>query len=137
MTTPKSEMKPTLLSKKFERQAVPALIADTSIILVVGRKGSGKSHLVCKLLKTVYRGIYDRIIFVSPTFEAQLSLWGTLSPDGISVFSEITDFFLTNLLAEQMEKRTNHAFSATEYGGLPRGLTEASQHDSGKVCYQG
>jgi energy-coupling factor transporter ATP-binding protein EcfA2 len=86
---------------------VPALNAEnTHITLVVGRKGSGKSFLVCKLLKTVYLGVYEKIIFVSPTFEAQLSLWGTLDPAGISVFSSLTNEFLTNLLAQQMKTRT-------------------------------
>jgi energy-coupling factor transporter ATP-binding protein EcfA2 len=93
-------------TKKFERHSVPALISEhTHITLVVGRKGSGKSHLVCKLLKTIYCNIYDRIIFVSPTFEAQLDLWGTLDPQGITVYPQLTDELLTRLLVEQIKTK--------------------------------
>lgn len=72
--------------------------------IFIGRKGSGKSHLLCRLLKDkrAWRGIYDEIIFVSPTFRSQFEkLWSQLAPDGITVHEQLTEEFLTQLLQSQ------------------------------------
>ena len=57
---------------------------------------------MCKLLRTAWCRVYDEIIFVSPTFEAQFKgLWSQLSPDGITVYTKLDDVFIENLLAKQ------------------------------------
>jgi hypothetical protein len=99
--------------------------------------------LVCKLLKTVYLGIYEKIIFVSPTFEAQLEgLWGTLDPAGITVFPQLTDEFLTTLLATQMSTRTKTLLICDDNGddfkkvgqSVLNKLVSNSRHLSLSIC---
>jgi hypothetical protein len=76
------------------------------ITAFIGRKGSGKSSNLCNLLcdPRGYKKKYNRIIFVSPTFRAQFeSLWKRLSPEGITVFEDVSNRLLQTILAEQTE----------------------------------
>jgi hypothetical protein len=93
---PKPALKPT------QRTTRPGLINDRPhVSLFVGRKGSGKSRLLCTLLQTDWANIYNRIVFVSPTFQAQFDgLWSELSPVGITVHESLTDGFIEKLLQD-------------------------------------
>jgi len=52
-------------------------------------------------LQTFYAGIYDSIIFISPTFQHQRKdLWDQLDGAGISVYPEITDALLKQLMGQ-------------------------------------
>ena len=54
-----------------EKYDLPGIINDRPFIqLLVGKKDSGKSVLCCKLLLTPYRFCFDRIVFISPTFQS-------------------------------------------------------------------
>jgi hypothetical protein len=90
-------------------QTKPGIIIDRPHITIIsGRKGSGKTHLLCRLLLTAWKGVYDRIIFVSPTFKSQFdSLWCQLSPEGITVHESLEDSFIENLL--QSVSSTRHS----------------------------
>ena len=57
------------------------------VTLFCGRKGSGKTSLLLKLLKDKagYRNFYQEITIVSPTFRLQ-SQWETISGEGITGF---------------------------------------------------
>ena len=71
------------------------------VTLVVGRKGSGKSHLVVELLMNDWCGLFHDIVIVSPTFQAQFkNLWSKLNPRGILVHESITDEFIEQLLKQ-------------------------------------
>jgi hypothetical protein len=80
----------------------PGLInSRPHITMIIGRKGSGKSRLLCDLLQNDWANIYSRIVFVSPTFQAQFDgLWSELSPVGITVHESLTDAFIENLLTD-------------------------------------
>lgn len=88
--------------EKLEKQYPGLLISKPHITLICGTKGSGKSHLTCKLLLTAWKGIYDEIIFVSPTFKSQLKiLWSKLDPEGIECHEDLTDEFVLSFLNQQ------------------------------------
>ena len=65
------------------------------ITLFVGRKGTGKTHLLITILKDKdgFRGQYEEIFIVSSTFKLQ-SVWKQLSPEGIAVYETFSDSVL-------------------------------------------
>ena len=75
--------------------------------MITGRKGSGKTQLTVKLLCSEhgFKGIYDQIIIISPTFMLQ-PIWARISPDGINVYLEFNPQVLQNLMNEQTANRT-------------------------------
>ncbi len=93
--------------KHKDKYDFPGLLTDRPFIkLLVGKKGSGKSMLCCKLLLTSYRFCFDRIVFISPTFRAQHStLWYKLSPDGIEVHEQLTEQLVQKLYDEMAAKK--------------------------------
>ena len=74
--------------------------------LIVAPTGSGKTALTVKLLKSIrgWRGVYDKIIIVSPTFMLQ-PVWGQISPEGVSVYLEFRAEQIMELMATQTENR--------------------------------
>ena len=72
------------------------------VTLLVGRKGSGKTSLLLKLLKDKagYRNVYQEIIIVSPTFRLQ-SQWETISGEGITVYEQFSEEILNKVYNEQ------------------------------------
>ena len=94
-----------------QTKRLPGLINDRPhVTLICGRKGSGKSFLCCKLLCswTGWRGVYDEIIFVSPTFKSQFDgLWSKIDPAGVTVHERIDEQFIENLLQEQSTSTKN------------------------------
>jgi hypothetical protein len=93
---------PSVKTKKKEvhkRYDLPGVINDRSHrTLIAGRAGSGKTQLVLRLLKTVWKGCYSKIYIVSPTFAAQFtSVWSQLDPEGIEVFFEMDDSLIAKL----------------------------------------
>lgn len=72
---------------------------------LVGRKGSGKTQLCLKLLLEPLRGVFDRIIIISPTFQAQFAqVWCKLDPKGVTVYEQVTEKLLLGILREQAEE---------------------------------
>jgi hypothetical protein len=54
-----------------------------------------------KLLKTIWKGVYNRIILISPTFKVQFrEVWSQLSPEGITVYETIDDDLIKRLHLE-------------------------------------
>ena len=48
-------------------------------------------------------GVYDEIIFISPTFVSQFeNLWSALNPKGITVYEELTNELLEKIRGTQM-----------------------------------
>ena len=95
--------------KTNDKYNCPGIINDRPhVTLLVGKKGSGKSHLCCKLLLTSWRFKYDEIVFVSPTFRAQYEgLWSKLSPDGITVHESLTEHFIETLMDRVSKNNTS------------------------------
>jgi hypothetical protein len=57
--------------------------------IIAGRKGSGKTQLFLKLIKTVWKGVYTRVVIISPTFEAQFKdVFSQIDPAGLIVYTE-------------------------------------------------
>ena len=94
--------------KHKDKYDYPGIINDRPFIqLLVGKKGSGKSMLCCKLLLTSYRFCFDRIIFISPTFRAQHStLWNQISPEGVEVHEQLTETLVQKLYDELSAKQS-------------------------------
>ena len=87
----------------------PALIREKChITLICGRKGSGKTSLTIKLLRSErgWKNIYDKIIIISPTFLLQ-PCWGQLDPTGIDVYLDFRTDTICELMALQTENRTS------------------------------
>ena len=105
----------------IKQQIYPGLLIEKpQISLICGAKGSGKSQLTLKLLLDHYRGVYDDITFVSPTFKAQLSLWGKLDPAGITVYEDLTQQFADNFLLQQSTSTTNSLLILDDVGNQQR-----------------
>ena len=71
---------------------------------LVGKKGSGKSKLCLKLLTTWggLRGVFDRVVIISPTFKAQFaSLWSAIDPHGLEVYEEVNEMLLEAIILHQ------------------------------------
>jgi hypothetical protein len=97
------------------------------VTIFCGRKGSGKSYELCKQLCSWsgWRGVYDEIIFFSPTFEAQLALWGKLDPSGITVHERLTEDFIENLLKTQSTSKLNTLLILDDCGEDVRKISPA------------
>ena len=78
------------------------IVEKPMITLFVGRKGSGKTQLLIKLLKDRdgFRGQYEGIVIVSPTFKLQ-KVWQQLSPEGIKVYESFSDAVLEKIYKDQ------------------------------------
>jgi hypothetical protein len=85
--------------KPFRRYCLPGIINDRSQrCLIAGRPGSGKTQLVLRLLKTVWKGCYDKIYIISNTFAAQFQdVWSQLDSQGVEVHMEMTDGLISLL----------------------------------------
>ena len=77
------------------------------ITILAGKKGSGKTQLLVKLLrdKQGYRGVYDEVIIVSPTFHLQ-NVWNTIAKEGVTVYDEFSTGILEKIYNEK-QSRTN------------------------------
>ena len=74
------------------------LIRDRpNVVVMAGRKGSGKTQLLVRLLrdKEGYRGVFDEVILISPTYHLQ-KIWSTISKEGVTVH----DSFSTDTLEQ-------------------------------------
>lgn len=72
--------------------------------LISGRAGSGKTQLFLKLIKTVWKGVYNRVVIISPTFRAQFKeVWSQLSPEGLLVYPDGLDEALIKQLHKDCE----------------------------------
>lgn len=96
----------------------PGLINDRPhITLLVGRKGSGKTHLLVRLLKEAWCGVYDEIIIVSGTFVSQFEkVWSQLSPEGITVHETFDESFVEKFMAEQSVSTKNSLLILDDLG---------------------
>jgi hypothetical protein len=72
------------------------------VTIFCGRKGSGKTQLLVKLLrdKEGYRHVYDEVLIVSPTFRLQ-DVWNRVSPEGITVYEAFSEEILEKIYTEQ------------------------------------
>ena len=84
----------------------PAIIHDKPhFTIICGRKGSGKTNLTVKLLRSVWKGIYDSVVVISPTFLLQQNVWSQIKPEGIRVYLQFRHDTIENLLTEQTQNR--------------------------------
>lgn len=69
------------------------------------------------LLKTVYKGIYDEIIIISPTFDAQYdTVWSKISSEGIKIVKDVSDDTINSVLQLTNDRETNHLVICDDIG---------------------
>ena len=77
------------------------LINDKAhITILLGRKGSGKTSLLLKLLLTPggYCKVYEKIIIISATFMNQWEkTWSKLHRKGLTVYTSLSDALLDKI----------------------------------------
>lgn len=95
-------------------KVLKGLIRDRPhITVMIGRKGSGKNHLLLKLLLSPYgwKGVYDEITIVSSTFKNQFNkTWSKLDPKGITVHEAMTDELMESFLRSEPSKNSLFIF---------------------------
>jgi hypothetical protein len=70
-------------------------------MILAGKPASGKTSLFIKLLTTVWKGLFHKIILICPTFEAQFpTVWSQIGPEGVTVYKG----GITSDLVEKMYK---------------------------------
>ena len=77
---------------------------DYGMIVLCGKKNSGKSTMLIKLLfdERAFFKRYDKIVIISPTFDSQYSKrWYLLASKGVKVYSKISTRLLEHLTAQQ------------------------------------
>ena len=82
------------------------LINDSPhITCLIGRKGSGKTHRMLKLLrdKDGWKNVYREVIIISPTFKLQ-DAWNSISPEGVVVYEEFSEETLSSIYEQQNSK---------------------------------
>src|SRR6185503_1624616 len=67
---------------------LPVPNEEPFVMAIIGRRGSGKGHLCLDMLKHFYRGMFDFIIWISPTFQLQAMTLNLEDNTGIVVFTE-------------------------------------------------
>ena len=84
---------------------LPVCTEQPFVMAIVGRRGSGKGHLCIDLLKHFYKGMFDFIVWISPTFQLQAMTLNLEDHTGVVVFSEwrpeiISSLYRYNVLEE-------------------------------------
>ena len=74
------------------------------VMAIIGRRGSGKGYACIELLKYFYRGSFDFVVWVSPTFQLQEMCLDILDHTGILVFSEWRPEIITSLYQYMNER---------------------------------
>ena len=67
---------------------LPVPSDEPFIMAIIGRRGSGKGHLCLDMLKHFYKGMFDFIIWISPTFQLQAMTLNIEDNTGLVVFTE-------------------------------------------------
>jgi len=67
---------------------LPVPEEESFVMAIIGRRGSGKGHLCLDLLKHFYKGRFDFIVWISPTFQMQTMCLNIEDSTGVCVFSE-------------------------------------------------
>ena len=77
------------------------------ITLLIGRKGSGKTFLLIEILLSDWKGVYDDIIIVSPTFKLQNSAWGKIdTSSGFKIYDNFDEKTLVGIYNNALENPT-------------------------------
>jgi hypothetical protein len=86
----------------------PETTAGAFAMGVCGRRGSGKSYFVVDLLKYFYRGIFDLIIWISPTFLLQdICTTGLGDCTGLIIIPEWKPEIIQVLFAYMFQRNVN------------------------------
>jgi energy-coupling factor transporter ATP-binding protein EcfA2 len=84
------------------KEVLPNPIKESFVMLIAGRRGSGKTTLCTRLLLTLnaFKGKFDKIILISPTAHLT-SQWKVLDMSKWDVYTEYDPEIIKELLAEQ------------------------------------
>ena len=76
---------------------LPVCTEQPFVMAIIGRRGSGKGHLCIDLLKHFYKGMFDFIVWISPTFQLQAMTLNLEDHTGVVVFSQWRPKIITSL----------------------------------------
>ncbi len=76
---------------------LPVPTDEPFVMAIIGRRGSGKGHLCLDMLKHFYRGMFDFIVWISPTFQMQAMTLNLEDNTGVVVFTEWRPEIITSL----------------------------------------
>jgi hypothetical protein len=115
----------------------PTKVGGAFLMLISGRRGSGKTTLACKLLLTAsaFRGKFDKIICISETFH-MVQQWRCIDTSRWEVYTDYSPDIIQELITEQSSsamwrlgrKRKNVLLLIDDIGNSSR-LTKTGQVD--------
>ena len=99
-------MKPeTTKNKKF--LGIISSPSVNHITLFIGRKGSGKTYLLIEILLSDWKGVYDDIIIVPPTFKLQNTVWGKIDTGaGFTIYDNFDEKTLVEIYNNKLQNPT-------------------------------
>ena len=80
---------------------IDPLEGDCCPMGIVGQVGSGKTYLICTLMRTIWRYKYDVIVWISPTYHLQDFSQQLPNAKGIVVIDEFSIEILETLVEHQ------------------------------------
>ena len=87
---------------------LPVCEEEPFVMGVIGRRGSGKGHAVMELLKYFYKGSFDLIVWISPTFQLQEMCLNIPDHTGLVVFTEWRPEIITALYTYMKQRKLLH-----------------------------
>ena len=76
------------------------MISKPTVIVISGRKASGKTVFTVDTLLNEWRGVFDKIIIISPTLQNQ-SIWEKIDMQDIDTYDTVDDRLLNALMSER------------------------------------
>lgn len=85
------------------------MLQKPSVVLITARRGSGKTRLCIQMLldNRAYRGHYNMIYLVCPTFAYQFDVWSAIAPAGFKVYPQgVSDTVIDQITADIQSQPT-------------------------------
>lgn len=92
------------MNKEENKKVNEAIVELPCVMLIVGRRKSGKTRLLVKMLldDKFLKNKFDKIIIVSPTFLLDGN-WRSISSDGIDIYTKYDDDIVEELITSQKQ----------------------------------
>jgi hypothetical protein len=122
------------MQKSVLQTVLPDPREESFVMCSVGRRGSGKTTLICKLLhsKNGFKGKFDKIVIISPTFYLAPQ-WKSFDSSSWDVYTKYDPEIVEELLTQQsgtwrLRKRPKILLILDDLGKTSR-LLKKNQHD--------
>lgn len=95
------------MSKEYKNEA---LVETPSVLILVGRRKSGKTNLIVRMLldDKFLKNKFDKLVIISPTFLLDKN-WCSISTDGIEVHTSYDDEIVGELIESQKKNGAEEA----------------------------